>query len=46
MRRDAALTALGWVVLRFSYQRMFEEPEAVQAEVAMVLAMRRRQLAA
>lgn len=46
MRRDAALTALGWVVLRFSYQRMFEEPAAVQAEVAMVLAMRRQQLAA
>lgn len=46
MRRDAALAALGWVVLRFSYQRMHEEPEAVRAEVAIVLEMRRRQLAA
>lgn len=46
MRRDAALTALGWVVLRFSYQRMYEEPEAIRTEVAAVLETRRRQLAA
>lgn len=32
-RRDAALAALGWVVLRFSYQRLTREPEACRREI-------------
>lgn len=46
MRRDAALSALGWVVLRFSYWRLHDEPDAVCHEIAAVLEMRRWQLAA
>jgi hypothetical protein len=33
LRRDAALAALGWVVLRFSYRRLMREPEACRAEI-------------
>jgi very-short-patch-repair endonuclease len=46
MRRDAALIAMGWVVLRYSYQRLHAEPETARREVYEVLCMRRRQLAA
>jgi hypothetical protein len=41
LRRDAALAALGWVVLRFSYRRLMREPEACRAEI---LAVYRRRL--
>jgi len=40
LRRDAALVALGWVVLRFSYRRLMREPHACQAEI--LAAYRRR----
>jgi very-short-patch-repair endonuclease len=46
VRRDAALAALGWVVLRFTCQRLHAEPEVVRREVLAVLEIRRRQLAA
>jgi very-short-patch-repair endonuclease len=45
MRRDAALIAMGWVVLRYSYQRLHAGPETARREVYEVLCMR-RQLAA
>lgn len=35
-RRDVALAALGWVVLRFSYRRLITEPEACRREIAEV----------
>ena len=40
LRRDAALAALGWVVLRFSYRRLTREPAACRAEI--LAAYRRR----
>lgn len=33
LRRDAALAARGWLVLRFSYRRLTQEPWACQAEI-------------
>jgi hypothetical protein len=42
-RRDAALAALGWLIVRLSYYRALHEPEAALAELRQVLAMRRRQ---
>jgi very-short-patch-repair endonuclease len=44
MRRDAALSALGWLVLRFSHRRLHEEPSQATAELDAVLRTRRRQL--
>lgn len=44
MRRDAALVARGWLVVRFSHRRLHEEPDAVRREVLATLAVRRRQL--
>ncbi|MGY1828148.1 DUF559 domain-containing protein [Blastococcus sp. SYSU DS0541] len=39
LRRDTALAALGWVVLRFSYARLMSDPEGCRREiVAVVLA--------
>lgn len=40
LRRDAALAASGWLVLRFSFRRLMREPEACRAEIAA--AYRRR----
>jgi hypothetical protein len=40
LRRDAALAALGWVVLRFSYRRLTRHPEACQAQIAAVYRQR------
>lgn len=45
-RRDVALAALGWVVLRFSYRRLTTDPAGCRREIAEVCAARRRQLAA
>lgn len=45
LRRDAALAALGWVVLRFSYRRLKREPEACRREIAQVCAARAALLA-
>ncbi|MQA33599.1 DUF559 domain-containing protein [Modestobacter roseus] len=36
LRRDAALAARGWLVLRFSCARLTREPAACQAEIAAV----------
>lgn len=44
LRRDAALAALGWIVLRFSYRRLTREPDACRREILAVCAMRRAQL--
>lgn len=33
IRRDVALAALGWVVLRFSYRRLTREPEVCRREI-------------
>lgn len=41
--RDAALSAAGWVVLRFSWQRLTTDPEGCRQELLATLAMRRRQ---
>lgn len=46
LRRDVALAALGWVVLRFSYRRLTREPEACRREILAVCAARRSLLAA
>ena len=40
IRRDVALAALGWVVLRFSYRRITTEPDACRREILGVLAAR------
>jgi very-short-patch-repair endonuclease len=40
-RRDVALAALGWVVLRFSYRRLVTEPDACRREILQVCAARR-----
>jgi hypothetical protein len=46
MRRDAALSILGWLVLRFSYHRLHRYAEEVTDEVGAILETRRRQLGA
>jgi hypothetical protein len=43
LRRDTALAALGWVVLRFSYARLVSDPEGCRREIEAVV---RRRLAA
>lgn len=43
-RRDVALAAAGWMVLRFGYRRVVDDPDGVRREVSAVLAVRRRQL--
>ena len=42
MRRDAALNALGILVVRYSYERLMSEPEDVRREVLAILAARRQ----
>jgi very-short-patch-repair endonuclease len=39
-RRDVALAAAGWVVLRFSYRRLTREPEACRREILAVCRQR------
>jgi very-short-patch-repair endonuclease len=34
LRRDAALAALGWLVIRFSYRRVTRDPAACRAQIA------------
>lgn len=43
-RRDVALAAAGWVVLRFSYRRLTTDPDGCRREIMAVCAARRRQL--
>jgi predicted transcriptional regulator of viral defense system len=40
LRRDTALAALGWVVLRFSYARLMADPEGCRREIAAVVRAR------
>lgn len=40
LRRDAALAAQGWVVLRFSYRRLTREPAACRAQILAVYRQR------
>jgi hypothetical protein len=42
LRRDAALAAAGWVVIRFSHQRLTTEPAACRAEIEAAWRARRR----
>jgi REase_MTES_1575 len=37
LRRDSALAALGWVVLRFSYARLMADPEGCRREIESVV---------
>jgi hypothetical protein len=37
LRRDSALAALGWVVLRFSYERLMTDPEGCRREIEAVV---------
>ncbi|OMQ16630.1 hypothetical protein A7K94_0201215 [Modestobacter sp. VKM Ac-2676] len=39
-RRDAALAALGWITLRFSYRRLTGEPDACRLEIEAVVRRR------
>ncbi len=41
IRRDTALAALGWVVLRFSYERLTRDPEGCRREIEAVVRGRR-----
>jgi very-short-patch-repair endonuclease len=43
-RRDVALAALGWVVLRFSYRRLTTDPDGCRREIQAVCAARRELL--
>ncbi len=45
IRRDVALAALGWVVLRFSHRRLTQEPEACRREILAVCRTREAVLA-
>lgn len=40
IRRDSALAAEGWVVLRFSYARLIEDPEGCRREIIEVVLRR------
>jgi very-short-patch-repair endonuclease len=44
-RRDAALAACGWVVLRFSYRRLTSDPEGCRREILEACRARRTLLA-
>ncbi len=46
LRRDAALAALGVMVVRFTHDRLVREPDEVRAQAVAIMAARRRQLAA
>jgi very-short-patch-repair endonuclease len=44
LARDAALAAMGWIVLRFTYAEVLRNPEAVRAKVLQVYRTRLAQL--
>jgi very-short-patch-repair endonuclease len=46
IRRDAALAARGWVVLRFSYRRLMRDPEGCRREILEVCRARLALMAA
>ncbi len=43
-RRDAWLASLGWVILRFSYQRLIADPEDARAEIRAAYEVRLLQI--
>jgi very-short-patch-repair endonuclease len=44
VRRDAALAAMGWLVVRFTHARLHSDPLGCGAELIAILDSRRRQL--
>jgi very-short-patch-repair endonuclease len=44
VRRDAALAAMGWLVVRFTHARLHADPQGCAAELITILAARRLQL--
>jgi hypothetical protein len=44
VRRDAALAAAGWLIVRFTHDRLRREPEVCREELRQILESRRRQL--
>jgi very-short-patch-repair endonuclease len=44
VRRDTAVARLGWVTLRYTHQRLHNEPDAVIQEIIDILTQRRAQL--
>lgn len=44
-RRDAWLARLGWLTVRFGYQRLTTQPAEARRELLEILSVRRRQLA-
>lgn len=44
VRRDAALAAKGWLIVRFTHARLHADPDGCRAELAAILAARRGQL--
>jgi very-short-patch-repair endonuclease len=46
VRRDAALAAAGWVIVRFTHARLTSNPRACRDELAAIVAARRQQLRA
>jgi very-short-patch-repair endonuclease len=44
VRRDAALAASGWLVVRFTQARLHRDPEGCRRDLLDILASRRRQL--
>lgn len=43
VRRDAWLATCGWLILRYSYQRLVNEPEAIRQEIPAAYGIRRHQ---
>jgi very-short-patch-repair endonuclease len=44
LRRDAMLARLGWLIVRFTHQRLHTDAAGVRQELCAILRMRRRQL--
>jgi very-short-patch-repair endonuclease len=45
LRRDSDLARVGWITIRFSHQRLHDDPEGVIVELLEILERRRSQLA-
>jgi len=43
LRRDSWLASPGWLILRYSYRRLTDDPIAVRAEIAAAYTVRRVQ---
>lgn len=44
VRRDAALAAMGWLVVRFTHSRLHADPEGCACDLIAILAARRQQI--